>query len=113
MAVWYKSLDGNHYAQLFSKDSFFADAYPMDKNSLAGQGLRDFIDNFGGYGRPSLRRIQGEYLKGDIFYEISPKSQDRLTRHQSRLPQPLQGSLRDKRNAKEVVPINTKKEVPS
>ena len=42
----YNSFDGNNYAQVFANNSFFAATYPMDKKSLAGQGLRDFIDDF-------------------------------------------------------------------
>ena len=43
----YKSLDSNRYAQLFANDSFFTAAYPMANKSLAGQGLREFISDFG------------------------------------------------------------------
>ena len=32
----YKYLDRNHYVQVFSNKNFFADAYPIYKNSLAG-----------------------------------------------------------------------------
>ena len=42
----YKSFDGNRYAQLFAKNSFFLDAYTMKKKSLSGQGLGEFISNF-------------------------------------------------------------------
>ena len=47
MVGWYKSLDGNHYVQVFANNSFFADANPIYKNSLAGQGPREFIGDFG------------------------------------------------------------------
>ena len=43
----YKSLDVNRYEQVFANESFFADAYPIEKENLAGQGLSDFIGNFG------------------------------------------------------------------
>ena len=43
----YKLLNGNLYAQVFADDSFFDAAYPMEKKSIAGQGLREFIRNFG------------------------------------------------------------------
>ena len=41
----YKPLDNNSYAQVFSKKSFFDDAYPVKKKSLTGQGLREIIVN--------------------------------------------------------------------
>ena len=43
----YKSLGGNRYAQVFANKSFYAAAYPMEKKSLAGKLLREFIRNFG------------------------------------------------------------------
>ena len=33
----YKSLEGNRYAQVSTKNSFCATAYPMEKNSIEGQ----------------------------------------------------------------------------
>ena len=45
-----KSLDGNCYAQVFVNGHFFAAAHPMEKKSIARQGLREFIGNFLGYG---------------------------------------------------------------
>ena len=47
MESQYKPLDGNHYAKVFANDSLFTAAYPMDKKSLAGQGLRGFTSDFG------------------------------------------------------------------
>ena len=43
----YKSLGNNRYSQVFANYYFFADAYLMDNKSLAGQGLREFITDFG------------------------------------------------------------------
>ena len=43
----HKSLDGNKYTQVFANDSFFAVSYPMDKESSAGQALKQFIADFG------------------------------------------------------------------
>ena len=42
----YKSLDSNRCAQVFANKSFFAAAYPVEKKSLAGQGMREFIGYF-------------------------------------------------------------------
>ena len=47
MAGRYKFLNINCYAQVFANYYFFDAAYPMEKKSLAGQGLREFIRNFG------------------------------------------------------------------
>ena len=47
MAGHYKSLDSNRYAQVFANNYFFADSYPTEKMILAGQGLREFIGDFG------------------------------------------------------------------
>ena len=43
----HKSLDGNKHAQVYANESFFADAYPMDKKATAGQALKQFISDFG------------------------------------------------------------------
>jgi hypothetical protein len=43
----YKSVTNNTCAQLFANESFFAKAYPMEKKSLAGAALRQFIRDFG------------------------------------------------------------------
>ena len=43
----YKSLAGNKHAQIFSNESFFATAYPMEHKSSAGQALKQFISDFG------------------------------------------------------------------
>ena len=43
----FKSLATNCYARIFANDSFFAAAYPMDKKSISGQVLREFIADFG------------------------------------------------------------------
>ena len=42
-----KYLDVSRYAQVFTNDSFFADTYPMEKKSIEGQGIREFIASFG------------------------------------------------------------------
>ena len=47
MAGLYKSLDINSYDQVLANDYFFADIYPMENKSLAGQGLRELIADFG------------------------------------------------------------------
>ena len=43
----YKSVTNNTCAQVFANESFFAKAYPMEKKSLAGAALRQFIRDFG------------------------------------------------------------------
>ena len=47
MSGRYKSLDSNRYAQVFFNYSLFTAAYPMEKKSKVGQGLREFIADFG------------------------------------------------------------------
>ena len=42
-----KSLNGNKNAQIFTNESFFAAAYPMEKKATAGQALKQFIADFG------------------------------------------------------------------
>jgi hypothetical protein len=43
----YKSLTNNTCAQIFANESFFATCYPMEKKSLAGMALRQFIRDYG------------------------------------------------------------------
>ena len=56
-----KSMDGNSYAQVFATKDLFVAAYPMESKSLAGEGLRQFIHD---YGRP-------EHLTFDVHYANS------------------------------------------
>ena len=42
-----KSLEGNKYAQVFANRDLFAIAYPMRAKLAAGDGLRQFIQDFG------------------------------------------------------------------
>ena len=51
-----KSLDGNRYAQVFANQDFFAVAYPMEHKSSAGEGLRQFVHDFG---RPEKLTFDG------------------------------------------------------
>lgn len=51
-----KSLDGNKYAQVFASKEFFAVAYPMESKSSAGDGLRQFVHD---YGRPEKLTFDG------------------------------------------------------
>ena len=43
----YKSLTNNTCAQIFANESFFVKAYPMEKKSMAGAALRQFIRDYG------------------------------------------------------------------
>ena len=43
----YNSLTNNKCAQIFANESFFAKAYPMEKKSMAGMALRQFIHDYG------------------------------------------------------------------
>ena len=43
----YTSVTNNSYAQVFANESFFAKAYPMERKSLAGTALHQFIHDFG------------------------------------------------------------------
>jgi hypothetical protein len=51
-----KSLDGIKYAQVFASKEFFAVAYPMESKSSAGDGLRQFVHD---YGRPEKLTFDG------------------------------------------------------
>ena len=43
----FKSIEGNRYAQVFANKSYFAQIYPMDSKSKAGDALRLFCQEFG------------------------------------------------------------------
>ena len=43
----YKSLTNNTCVQIFANESFFAKAYPMERKSMAGAALRQFIKDYG------------------------------------------------------------------
>ena len=62
----YNYLDGNRYDQVFANKTFFAAAYPMERVSLAEQGLKDFIENF---------RVM-DHLVCDICKEQTSKGTD-------------------------------------
>ena len=71
-----KSLDGNRYAQLFANKDLFAVVYPMESKSLAGDGLRQFVHD---YGRPEHLTYDGsgeqcgrhtEFMKNIRKYSI-------------------------------------------
>jgi hypothetical protein len=51
-----KSMDGNQYAQLFATKDLFVAVYPMESKSMAGEGLRQFIHE---YGRPEHLTFDG------------------------------------------------------
>ena len=70
------SLDGNKYAQVFATKDLFVVAYPMHSKSLAGEGLRQFIHEFG---RPKHLTFDGsreqngkktEFMKNIQKYSI-------------------------------------------
>ncbi len=42
-----KSISNNTCAQIFANESYFVKAYPMERKSMAGQALRQFIRDFG------------------------------------------------------------------
>ncbi len=42
-----KSLSNNTCAQIFANESYFVKAYPMEKKSMAGSALRQFIRDYG------------------------------------------------------------------
>ena len=43
----YKLVTNNTCTQVFTNESFFAKAYPMEKKSFAGAALQQFIHDFG------------------------------------------------------------------
>ena len=53
-----KSLEDNKYAQVFASKDLFAIAYPMGSKLTAGDGLRQFIRNFG---RPERLTFDGSH----------------------------------------------------
>jgi hypothetical protein len=56
-----KLMDGNSYAQVFATKDLFVAAYPMESKSLAGEGLRQFIHD---YGRPEHLTFDGSKEQG-------------------------------------------------
>ena len=67
MSGQYKSLDGNCYAQVFANKSFFAAAYPLEKKSLVGQGIMQFIVYFGVIDRLVCNGSKEHTSKGTDF----------------------------------------------
>ena len=72
-----KSFDGNQYAQVFATKEMFVVAYPMQSKSSAGEGLRQFIHD---YGRPEHLTFDGsreqcgkrtEFMKNVRKYSIN------------------------------------------
>ena len=63
----YNSLDNNCNPQVFYNDYLFAAAYPMEKKSLAGQGLREFISDFGVMDRLVCDGSKDQTSKGTDF----------------------------------------------
>ena len=43
----HKSLNGNKFAQVFATDFHFSAVYPIESKGYAGDGLKQFIANFG------------------------------------------------------------------
>jgi Reverse transcriptase (RNA-dependent DNA polymerase) len=71
-----KSLDGNKFAQIFASKDLFAVSYPMESKSHAGEGLRQFVQDFG---RPERLTFDGsreqcgkktEFMKNVRKYDI-------------------------------------------
>ena len=71
-----KSLDGNKFAQVFASKDLFAVSYPMESKSHAGEGLRQFVQDFG---RPEKLTFDGsreqcgkktEFMKNVRKYDI-------------------------------------------
>jgi hypothetical protein len=56
-----KSMDGNSYAQVFATKDLFVAGYPVESKSLAGEGLRQFIHD---YGRPEHLTFDGSKEQG-------------------------------------------------
>jgi hypothetical protein len=74
-----KSLDGNKYAQIFATKELFVVAYPMQSKISAGEGLRQFVHE---YGRPEHLTFDGsreqcgkktEFMKNVRKYSINYK----------------------------------------
>lgn len=72
-----KSLDGNKYAQIFATKELFVVAYPMQSKTSAGEGLRQFVHE---YGRPEHLTFDGsreqcgketEFMKNVRKYSIN------------------------------------------
>jgi Reverse transcriptase (RNA-dependent DNA polymerase) len=78
-----KSLDGNSYAQVFATKDLFAVVYPMASKSMAGEGLRQFVHD---YGRPEHLTYDGageqcgrktEFMKNIRKYSINHRTTER------------------------------------
>jgi hypothetical protein len=74
-----KSMDGNRYAQVFATKDLFVTVYPMESKSMAGEGLLQFIHD---YGRPEHLKFDGsreqngrkmEFMKNVRKYSINHK----------------------------------------
>ena len=74
-----KTMDGNTYAQVFATKDLFVAVYPMETKSMAGEGLRQFIHE---YGRPEHLTFDGskeqngkktEFMKNIRKYSINHK----------------------------------------
>ena len=73
MEGWYNSLEGKRYAQVFTNYYFFAATYPMDKKSLAGQGMTEFIGDFGVMDRLVCDGSKEQTSKGTNFMKETRK----------------------------------------
>ena len=108
----HKSLDGNRYAQVFATKDLFSAAYPMQSKSMAGEGLRQFIRE---YGRPEHLTFDGsqeqcgkktEFMKNIRKYAIDHHVSERYRPNHN----PVEGVIRELR--KKWFRVMVKKSVP-
>ena len=99
MAGRYKSLDGNCYVQVLANYYFFAAAYPMENKSIAGQGLREFITDFGVMKCLVCDRSKDQTSKGmDFTKEVQKHGIDlHVTNPDCRNQSKVEGATREMR----------------
>ena len=81
----YKSLDGNRYAQVFATKDLFSAAYLMQSKSMAGEGIRQFIHE---YGRPEHLVFDGSQEQCGKKTEFMKNVRKYAIDHQEVLPKP-------------------------
>lgn len=81
----YKSLDGNRYAQVFATKDLFSATYLMQSKSMAGEGIRQFIHE---YGRPEHLVFDGSQEQCGKKTEFMKNVRKYAIDHQEVLPKP-------------------------
>jgi hypothetical protein len=94
-----KSIDGNRYAQVFANGSFFAEVYPMNKKSQAGEALKEFINELGVPDELTIDGSKEQNMKGTLFMQTCRKHDIQVTRTEPERSNqnPAEGVIREVR----------------